>query len=239
MEYISRQSANPRGSRAAWIAAAVLALGVAAPAARAATDVWDNTGTLWETGADWNTGNVPTAADIASFDPTVANPAGVIFNPTINAADTALALNLDNNYLGGNYSFTGSGTITAGSSTVTGLQTRGFGTTTINIGTGAAASLILSGPTTSGTGNINIGADTTLVLTGNTEATTSNTGNPVVVRGGDLVLDNTVGGANITHLATTGTIQLNGGGSTFELRGNSAGTNFGTFGTARRGGCRR
>ena len=180
------------------IAAGVLAAGVLSVnrQTQAATDVWDNTGSAWETGSDWNTGNVPTAADIASFDPTVANPLGVIFNPTINSADAAQTLNLNNNYLGGTYSFSGAGSLTIGTG---GITTRGFGTQTI------------SGPALAGAaaGNLsfNIGTDSGLTLAGTTTATT-NTG-AVTLNGGTLTVDNST--STVAKLSGNA-VAIDGGG---------------------------
>ena len=180
----------------------------------ATTYTWNNTGNAWETPGDWSPTGPPTSTDIASFDPTVANAAGVIFNPTINAADAAQALNLNNNYLGGAYSFSGTGTLTLGTG---GIVTRGFGTQTI------------SGPILAGaaTGNLtfNIGTDSGLTLAGATTALTN--AGAVNLNGGTLTLDNTVN--NTAKLGTSSVPSFVGG--TLSFLGNSAGTAY-TLGAA-------
>ena len=197
-----------------WLSAAVFALGITAPTVHAATYVWNNTGNPWETGSDWTPSGPPTSADIASFDPTVANATGVIFNPTINAADAALTLDLNNNYLGGTYSFSGTGTLTVGTG---GIVTRGFGTQTI------------SGPTLAGaaTGNLafNVGTDSGLTLAGATTATTN--AGALNLNGGTLTLDNSASTA--LHLSTLSVPSFVGG--TLSILGNSAGTAY-TLGAA-------
>ena len=177
--------------------------------APAATDVWNNTGTAWETATDWTPNGPPMAADIASFDPTIATTS--ITNPTINATtDAATALNLNNNSLGGTYSFGGAGILTLGTG---GITTRGFGTQTIR------------GPILAGaaTGNLtfNVGTSSGLTLAGTTTATTN--GGAVAIQGGTLTLDNSV--TNTTgRLSTTGTTSINSG--TFAVLGNTAGSTF-------------
>ena len=217
-------------------AAAAFAAVASAPDAGAATYVWNNTGPTWESGTDWTPAGPPTAADVASFDPTVANAGVTVVNPTVNAADAAGTLFLADNYLGGAYSFTGSGSLTLGNAFNAsngsggaanaafnlpgGVVVRGFGTTTVNVGGGTATSL------TATNGSVfNVGSGAALTLGGNTIAALGTV--PITLLGGTLTIDNSggtpAGGPTVT---STGTVTLNGGGSTLAFVGPAAGTTF-------------
>lgn len=181
---------------------------IAEPGANAATQVWNNSTTAWETSSAWTPATRPTATDIASFDPTVVSSSGAVLNPTINSAgDVAASLSLANNFLGGNYSATGTGTLTLGGA----VTVRGFGTQTI------------SGPILAGVaaGNLtfNVGTDAGLTLAGATTATTNSAA--VNVNGGTFTVNNSTN--NTAKLNASNTVTVNGSGA-FSLIGNSAGT---------------
>ena len=188
---------------------AILALAVASlgnHALQAVTFSWNNAGTDWATASNWSAA-VPTATDIASFNPQSGSGAAINIPVIAGTGNVASALNLNNNFLGGAFSFSGTGTLTLGSG---GVTVRGYGTQTINgpILAGAAA----------GNLTFNIGNNAGLTLSGATTATTNS--GAITVNGGTFTVDN----------STSTTAKLNGNvvnltsGGTFSLVGNAAGT---------------
>ena len=205
--------------------AAILVLAAAtlgSHALQAATFSWNNSGTDWATAANWSTA-VPTATDIASFNPQVGG-GSTINNPVITGTgNVAAALNINNNFLGGGYTFTGTGSLTLGGAGSTGLTTYGTAVQTFNGPT-------LAGASATNTLSLNIGTSSTLVL-GGTSKITANQGN-ININGGTLQLDNSTTDAT-DRLTTSGTIKQQGSG-VFQLIGNAAGGtyNVGTYNTA-------
>jgi len=171
----------------------------------ASTYSWNNGGTDWATAANWSTA-VPTATDIASFNPQ-SGTGTTINNPVITGTgNVASALNINNNFLGGVYSFSGTGTLTLGGA----VTVRGIGTQTISgpILKGAAA----------GNLTFNVGADAGLTLAGATTATTNS--GAVNINGGMFTIDNST---STTAKLSGNAVSMNGGG-TLALVGNASGT---------------
>jgi trimeric autotransporter adhesin len=186
---------------------ASLSFAFAALSAQAATDVWNSSTTLWETGSAWTPAGPPSATDIASFNPAIVSADGIFRNPTINSADTAASLFLANNFLGGVHTFTGTGTLTLGGA----VTVRGVGTQTISgpILAGAAA----------GNLTFNVSTSAGLTLAGATTATTNSAA--INLNGGTFTVDNSTN--TTAKLNTSNPVSINGGG-TFSLVGNASGT---------------
>lgn len=212
--------------------AIILSLGRSAPGQT--TYTWNNAGTDWNTPANWspNTGTPGgNTGDFAQFSATTAT---TISNPILNTNQSFNQLNVGSSPTAG-WSLSGTGSLTlsgtaaaAGATSLSqsGLVTRaGGGTYSINLGNGTATSLTLSGATGNAGGALNVGSGSTLLLTGNTVAATSGTA-VTSIRGGSLVLDNSAGNPTSQRYTTANAINLNGGGSTLELRGAAAGTTF-------------
>ena len=165
--------------------------------------VWQNTGTDWGTGGNWSPTGPPISSGIAAFD-TQYGSGIVVSNPNIAGSVTTGTLNIANNFLGGTYTFTGTGTLNIGSG---GVNVRGVGTQ------------VISGPTIAGSAPFDIGTDAGLTLQGATIAT-GNTGT-ITLNGGTLTLDNTATNT-LSRLNTSNTIIMNGG-ATLSVLGNAAG----------------
>ena len=176
---------------------------------KAQPTVWNNSGTDWGTSGNWTNGT-PNSTTLASFDP--SGGGATVMNPVISGlTNAALGLNIDNNFAGGTYSFSGTGTLTLGTG---GLIDRAFGTTTFTDATLAgAASNNLTLTTYTGAG---------LTLAG--LATAATNAGQINIFGGTLSLDNTTTNTS-GRLSASSTIVMNGGG-TFAVLGNSTGSTF-------------
>ncbi len=196
------------------------------------TYTWNNTGTTWTAAGSWTpvTGSGTTfpgdgtTDDTAQFNVLGTFGTATQNNPVLNSAITLNQLSMAGNANFTGWSLTGSGGITAGSASVNGLYARGFGSHVINLGDGTTTSLNLNGPTGTSGGAMNIGTSSTVILTGNTVVNTGAT--RFAIRGGTLVLDNSLGNPTSQRLTSSGLVNLNGGGSTIEFRGAASGTTF-------------
>lgn len=212
--------------RLSLLSAAVAAALAWPPAAVVAQTVftWNNTGTDWNTASDWTPNGIPGTLDIAQFN-VLGTFMSAATNPVLNTAATIAELSFSNAADGTGYTLSGTGSLTAGSATVSGLVARGTGTYTLNLGDGTATSATLTGATGATlAGAINVGNASTVALTGNTVATLG--ASAISLRGGRLLLDNSAGNPVNQRLTGTGQINLAGGGSVIEFRSASAGSTF-------------
>lgn len=195
---------------------------------------WNNTDSDWNTATNWTVvfgsgTTFPGLGDTAQF---TGGPFASSIDPILSANTTINQLRFSGGPSDG-WILSGSSTLTAGTSTVSGILTGGGGNYTIDVGTGGATSLNLNGPTGSSGGAINVGSGS-LRLAGNTIASTAGTSG-ITIRSGTLILDNSAGNpSGGQRLTSIGAIALAGGGSTLEFRGASSGTTFngltGSFG---------
>ena len=191
------------------------ALSLTGPAFGQTTYTWNNAGTNWTTATNWSPSGTPgtNAGDTAFFLPSGSAPGTTVQNPNIASAIpsfNSLTIALNQNF--GGWTFGGSGSLTIGGTSSTGITTYGPATYTF------------SGPTLAGTGptgtnalSLNVTNGSTLVLQGNS-AITGNQGN-INVNGGTLRLDNSV--TSLSRVTTSGTVTVTGSG-VFELSGNAS-----------------
>lgn len=189
---------------------------------------WNDTGSTWDAAGDWMTvagpgGSFPGTSDIAQFTGRITS---LVVDPVLGVNTTISQLRFAGSPTEG-WNLSGSGTLAAGSATVSGIVTGGAGNYTIDLGTGSGVSLALSGPTTTAGGALVVGSGS-LRLSGNTIASISGLSSNTVmsIRSGTLILDNSAGNPSSRRLSTSGIVALNGGGSTLEFRGASSGSTF-------------
>jgi len=224
----SQESPKPSRGKASGTSAGLFAL-VATLAMTsgtlAGTFAWNFSGGFWNNAGNWTlvsgTGTAPPGAtDIASFDP--QNSVGLVHGPVLSASQAVLSLNLNNDPYGDGWGVGGSGniTLTIGGTGSTGLTVRGFGTHFIELGSGSATSLDLSG-TASG---LNVGTSSQLWIAGNTIAALGT--NAITIRGGTLFVDSANNPLATQRITGSGPINLIGGGSTLSYREAAGGTSY-------------
>lgn len=189
-----------------------------------AIKAFNNTNADWLNAASWTPSGVPNNTEIALF--AALGTTGGVTQPTLNGTTTVGQLYFSNTAFGQNRTLSGTGSLTAGSASFSGINTRGTGTYTVDLGNGSATSLVLTGPGAQGT--VSIGSGSTLVLGGNTVATTTGATDQIINRGGTLVLDNSGGNpvGNRLTLGSSGGLVLQGAGAKYEFRGSTSGTFF-------------
>ena len=201
------------------LAALLGGFAVASPAL-AQTYTWQNAGSDFTAGANWAPSGPPASTtDIAQFTPFGTFGSAEV-NPVLNSAANS-RLWFGNTAPGGGYTLSGTGAVTGGSSSASGLITRGIGNTTISLGDGTTTSLALTGNGNIAPAAIDVGYGSTLTLAGNTVATANN----LQVRG-TLVLDNSAGNPSSQRLTASKSLFLSGGGATVEFKSAGTGSTF-------------
>src|SRR5262245_31884260 len=93
--------------------AAVVACLTSLPAAAQTNVTWNNAGSDWTVGANWNPSGPPGTADTAQFDPAFTFGTTAV-QPTLNSASTISQLIFANNASGNGWLLSGSGSLTSG-----------------------------------------------------------------------------------------------------------------------------
>ena len=107
-------------------------------------NVFNNSTSTWTAPGAWTPAGPPGPVDTAQFH-FLGTTGGVLNQPVLNSSTTIGDLAFANTAFGDGWDLTGSGAITAGAATVSGLVTRGVGNYSINLGDGMANSLSLTG----------------------------------------------------------------------------------------------
>ena len=221
------------------LATAIASL-LTAPAAFAVPITWTGLTTgSWHTNTNWSTSTVPTIAD----DLTILGPANVAGVLTINlaAATNAFAnsLNFTNTAatsvlavsgfptlsIGAGGITTGTGLVTIGANTGTGVNVDLVGAQTWNVGAGG---LTFSNAVTSGAGETltKIGSGT---LTYNGSGAVAGFAGGLILNNGTMVLDFVNAGTPTNLVASTATLALGGGALTITGKNVAAATTVQTF----------
>jgi hypothetical protein len=143
---------------------------LAASPGHAATYTWQNAASDFTLGSNWSPSGPPAAdADLAQFT-TFGTSSSAAVNPVLDAAVNT-GVWFGQTFSGTGYTLSGTGSLTVGSGrTRSGLVTRGIANTTIDLGSGTAASLSILGLALNTKDIVSVGYGSTLTLAGTTTA---------------------------------------------------------------------